>query len=77
MCVNKLISEILNNEITPCKIYKGIVNKAFSIEIETINPKTFISQLYNTEIERNEDFKKLDNEVFDKLLFNPYKINTN
>ena len=69
--MKKLIKDILTSKVIPTSIYKGICGDNFTIEIEERG--SYTSYLYKTELERDNDFKKLDNEVFDKLTFNPYK----
>jgi hypothetical protein len=73
MYINTIIKQIENKDINPTKIYKGSINNSYTIEIETINPISFISIIYNTETKRNKAFLILDDIIFWKLSFNPNK----
>jgi hypothetical protein len=66
------IKEILKKEITPIKIYRSQIGERFTIEIQVKEPTAFISILYGKELDRDQDFLVLDEQVFDILPFNPY-----
>ena len=63
------INLILTKQIIPTKIYK--TNNTINIEHTT----GLISIIYKTDLQRDIEFKLLDDKTFSKLTFNPYEIN--
>lgn len=65
------IKDITSKRINVTKIYKNNIANNASIEIETTEPTQYITLLYKTQQERDNDWNLLDDKVFWSLPFNP------